>query len=137
MRRALENADLRNGLKYSSLMLEELSTEMLNPKNYYILWMAIFDYMRELETYFKEDFRRGRKMVDIYEAVQHSPNLIPRIYLMITAGSVYIQSHEDNSEMILNDLMEMMKAVQNPVRGLFLRYYFLKFCKDRLPDTAS
>jgi vacuolar protein sorting-associated protein 35 len=31
----------------------------------------------------------------------------------------------------------MMKAVQNPLRGLFLRYYFLKMCKDRLPDTGS
>ena len=30
-----------------------------------------------------------------------------------------------------------MKAVQNPLRGLFLRYYFLKMCKDRLPDTGS
>lgn len=33
--------------------------------------------------------------------------------------------------------MDMMKAVQNPLRGLFLRYYFLKMCKDRLPDTGS
>ena len=31
----------------------------------------------------------------------------------------------------------MTKAVQNPLRGLFLRYYFLKMCKDRLPDTGS
>jgi len=31
----------------------------------------------------------------------------------------------------------MLKAVQNPLRGLFLRYYFLKMCKDRLPDTGS
>ena len=30
-----------------------------------------------------------------------------------------------------------MQAVQNPLRGLFLRYYFLKMCKDRLPDTGS
>lgn len=31
----------------------------------------------------------------------------------------------------------MMRAVQNPLRGLFLRYYFLKMCKDRLPDSGS
>lgn len=29
------------------------------------------------------------------------------------------------------------QAVQHPLRGLFLRYYFLKLCKDRLPDTGS
>jgi len=76
-------------------------------------------------------------MVDVYEAVQHAPEIIPRLYLLITAGSVYIQSHETGSEKILDDIISMMKAVQNPLRGLFLRYYFLKMCKDRLPDTGS
>jgi len=38
---------------------------------------------------------------------------------------------------ILSDLIESIKAVQHPLRGLFLRYYFLKLCKDRLPDTGS
>jgi hypothetical protein len=46
MRRALDNADLRNGLKHASLMLTELKTSLLSPRNYYILFMAIFDYMR-------------------------------------------------------------------------------------------
>lgn len=46
MRRALDNADLRAGLKHSSLMLTELKTSALSPRNYYILFMAIFDYMR-------------------------------------------------------------------------------------------
>ena len=46
MRRALENADLRRGLKFSSEMLAELKTSVLTPRNYYILFMAIFDYMR-------------------------------------------------------------------------------------------
>jgi vacuolar protein sorting-associated protein 35 len=31
----------------------------------------------------------------------------------------------------------MIKSVQHPTRGLFLRYYFLKMCKDRLPDKDS
>ena len=76
-------------------------------------------------------------MIDLYEAVQHAPNIIPRLYLLITVGSVYIQSHEGGSDKILNDIIQMMKSVQNPLRGLFLRYYFLKMCKDRLPDTKS
>lgn len=51
MRKALENADLKNGLKYSSLMLAELKTSLLSPRNYYILFMAIFDYMRGKTNY--------------------------------------------------------------------------------------
>ncbi len=85
--------------------------------------------MRELESYFKEEYRRGRKMNDLYESVQHATSLIPRLYLLITVGSVYIQTHEVGANKILTDLLEMIKAVQHPLRGLFLRYYFLKMCK--------
>lgn len=46
MRKALENADLRKGLKFSSEMLSQLKTSALTPRNYYILFMTIFDYMR-------------------------------------------------------------------------------------------
>ena len=31
----------------------------------------------------------------------------------------------------------MTKGVQHPVRGLFLRYYLNKMCKDKLPDSNS
>jgi vacuolar protein sorting-associated protein 35 len=46
MRKSLENADLRKGLKFASQMLAELKTSALDPRNYYILFMTIFDYMR-------------------------------------------------------------------------------------------
>jgi vacuolar protein sorting-associated protein 35 len=49
-------------------------------------------------------------MVDLYEAVQHAPQLIARLYLLITVGSVYIQSHEDGSHKILEDLIEMLRV---------------------------
>ena len=140
MRKALEQLNLRDGLRYGSQMLEELGVResvQLNPKNYYILFMQIFDELRTLEQYFKDEYRRGRKMMDLYESVQHATKLIPRLYLLITVGSVYIQTHEVGAKEILLDLLEMIKAVQHPTRGLFLRYYFLKLCKDRLPDKDS
>ena len=49
MVQALENAKLRDALRYSSIMLSELRTSLLSPKNYYILFMQIFDEMRVLE----------------------------------------------------------------------------------------
>lgn len=73
----------------------------------------------------------------LYEEVQKAPKLIPRLYLLITAGSVYIKTRELGAKAILMDLLEMIKAVQHPTRGLFVRYYFLKMCKDKLPDTDS
>ena len=137
MRQAIENAKLRDVLKHASNMLNELKAEKLSPKNYYILFMQVFDELRVLETGIKEEYKRGRRMSDLYENVQHAGGLIPRLYLLITVGSIYISTHEIAAKDILSDLMEMMKGVQHPIKGLFLRYYFLKLCKDRLPDKGS
>lgn len=97
-------------MKHAAEMLEELKTSALSPKNYYALWMAIFADMRELEKYFKEEAKRGRKMKELYSSVQQSPFLISRLYLLITVGSVYIQSHEEGSKLILGDIIEMMRV---------------------------
>lgn len=51
--------------------------------------------------------------MDVYEAVQHAPEIIPRLYLLITAGSVYIQSHEAGADKILDDIISMMKVARD------------------------
>jgi len=63
--------------------------------------------------------------------------VIPRLYLLITVGAVYIETHEISAKEIISDLLEMVKGVQHPMRGLFLRYYLLKMIKDKLPDTNN
>jgi len=56
---------------------------------------------------------------------------------MITAGSVYIKSQQAKAKDVLADLLEMVKGVQHPQRGLFLRYFLAQKCKDKLPDVGS
>ncbi len=41
MKRALDNSNLKDALKYSSNMLCELRTGLLSPKNYYELYMMV------------------------------------------------------------------------------------------------
>jgi vacuolar protein sorting-associated protein 35 len=38
---------------------------------------------------------------------------------------------------ILNDMVEMIKGVQHPMRGLFLRNYLTIISKNKLPDVGS
>ena len=137
MVRALDGNNMREGLKHSSNMLCELRTSSLSPRSYYELYMKVFDELRHLETFFMEEYRKGRKMADLYEKVQHAGNIVPRLYLLITVGSVYIQTKEQPAKDILKDLIEMVKGVQQPMRGLFLRYYLNKCCKDKLPDIGN
>ncbi len=100
--------------------------------------MRIFNEMEELENAFIEaKTKKGRHMSDVYEVVQQAPGVLQRLYLMVTAGSAFIASREAGPREILKDLIEMVKAVQHPVRGLFLRYFMLKKLKNRLPDKGS
>jgi len=97
----------------------------------------VADEMRHLEQYFYDEMGRGRRMVELYELVQHAGNIVPRLFLLITVGSVYIRSKEAPARDILKDLVEMCRGVQQPMRGLFLRNYLLQCARDKLPDVGS
>ena len=99
--------------------------------------MTVFDELTFLENHFVEEKRNGRKMAELYESVQHAAHIVPRLYLMITVGSAYIKTKEAKASYVLKDLLDMVKGVQQPTRGLFLRFYLLKTMKDLLPDKGS
>ncbi|XP_064640905.1 vacuolar protein sorting-associated protein 35-like [Lineus longissimus] len=137
MKRCLDKGKLMDGLKHASNMLSELRTSMLSPKSYYELYMAISDELRHLELYLVDEFQKGRKVSDLYELVQYAGNIVPRLYLLITVGVVYIKSNELSRKDILKDLVEMCRGVQHPLRGLFLRNYLLQCTRNVLPDVES
>ncbi|KAJ3053033.1 Vacuolar protein sorting-associated protein 35, partial [Rhizophlyctis rosea] len=92
MKRCLDNNKLMDALKHCSTMLAELRTSSLTPKNYYELYMSIFDELRHLTTYLYDAHMNGRHhLSDLYELVQYAGNIVPRLYLMITVGSVYMR----------------------------------------------
>ncbi|KAJ8549195.1 hypothetical protein K7X08_032902 [Anisodus acutangulus] len=137
MHRALESNNLKDALKYSAQMLSELRTSRLSPHKYYELYMRAFDELKKLEIFFKEETKRGCSIVEMYELVQHAGNILPRLYLLCTVGSVYIKSKEAPAKDILKDLVEMSRGIQHPLRGLFLRSYLSQVSKDKLPDIGS
>ncbi|RYR51166.1 hypothetical protein Ahy_A06g026210 isoform A [Arachis hypogaea] len=137
MHRALDDNNLRDALKYSSLMLSELRTSRLSPHKYYELYMRAFDELRRLELFFKDESRHGVSIFDLYELVQHAGNVLPRLYLLCTVGSVYLRCKDAPVKDVLKDLVEMCRAVQHPIRGLFLRSYLAQISKDKLPDIGS
>ncbi|KAK3037153.1 hypothetical protein RJ639_031040 [Escallonia herrerae] len=137
MHRALDTNNLKDALKYSAQMLSELRTSRLSPHKYYELYMRAFDELRKLEMFFREEAKRGCSTIELYELVQHAGNILPRLYLLCTVGSVYIKSKEAPAKDVLKDLVEMCRGIQHPVRGLFLRSYLSQVTKDKLPDIGS
>eukprot|EP01102_Stenamoeba_stenopodia_P015762 TRINITY_DN5417_c0_g1_i1.p1 TRINITY_DN5417_c0_g1~~TRINITY_DN5417_c0_g1_i1.p1 ORF type:complete len:782 (-),score=196.58 TRINITY_DN5417_c0_g1_i1:138-2483(-) len=137
MKRCLDNNKLMDALKHASNLVGTLRTGLLSPKNYYDLYILAFDQLRHLESYLSEEKKKGERMSKLYELVQYAGNILPRLYLLITVGSVYIKSKEAPAKDVLKDLVEMCRGVQHPTRGLFLRNYLSEMTKDKLPDTGS
>lgn len=137
MKRAMDSDQLRDALKHASNLICELRTSHLTPKNYYELYMQVFQEMQHLSNFFNDRSRHGRKMMDLYESVQHAGNILPRMYLLSTVGASYIKSKEAPAKEILKDMSELTKGVQHPIRGLFLRYYLSQMVKDKLPDSGT
>ncbi|XP_022971465.1 vacuolar protein sorting-associated protein 35A-like [Cucurbita maxima] len=137
MHRSLDSNNLKDAMKYSSQMLSELRSSKLSPHKYYDLYMRAFDELRKLENFFMEETKRGGSIIDLYEHVQHAGNILPRLYLLCTMGSVYIKSKEAPAKYILKDLVEMCRGIQHPLRGLFLRSYLSQISRDKLPDIGS
>lgn len=87
--------------------------------------------------FFRDETARGCSIAELYELVQHAGNILPRLYLLCTIGSVYIKSKDVAAKDILKDLVEMCRAVQHPLRGLFLRSYLAQVTRDKLPSIGS
>ncbi|KAK7221878.1 hypothetical protein V2G26_009881 [Clonostachys chloroleuca] len=133
MRKCLETpGKLMDALKCCSTLVSELRTSSLGPKQYYELYMAVFDALRYLSVHLRENHPVNH-LADLYELVQYAGNIIPRLYLMITVGTAYMSIADAPVKELMKDMMDMSRGVQHPIRGLFLRYYLSGQARDFLP----
>lgn len=137
MKRAIDGDKTELVFDHAMEMLRELNTDLLSPKSYYELYMKVQEELRELEDYLSSLQRNGRSMSELYEHVQSCVRVVPRLYLLCCVGGVYISSQDAPAKDILTDLVEIIKGVQHPMRGLFLRNYLTQVTKNRLPDSGS
>lgn len=71
LKRCLEQDQIMEALKAASSMLAELRTSSLGPKQYYELYMSVFDSLRYLSNYLYEAHTEGKHhLADLYELVQ-------------------------------------------------------------------
>ncbi|KAK3045697.1 retromer complex subunit Vps35, partial [Teratosphaeriaceae sp. CCFEE 6253] len=68
--------------------------------------MSIFDALRHLSVYLR-DSHPVNHLADLYELVQYAGNVVPRLYLMITVGTVYMSIPDAPVKEIMKDMMEM------------------------------
>ncbi|KAJ4257408.1 retromer complex subunit Vps35 [Fusarium torreyae] len=137
MRKCLDTpGKLMDALKCCSTLVSELRTSSLGPKQYYELYMSVFDALRYLSVHLRETHPVNH-LADLYELVQYAGNIVPRLYLMITVGTAYMAIEDAPVKELMKDMMDMSRGVQHPIRGLFLRYYLSGQARDFLPTTES
>mmetsp|Transcript_118293 Transcript_118293/g.341957 ORF Transcript_118293/g.341957 Transcript_118293/m.341957 type:complete len:1440 (+) Transcript_118293:219-4538(+) len=142
------------------------STTALSPKNYYELHLRALEELPTLEDYLlgvaqgnhappspgmmtpgpnmyqqqqppqMAEEKISYTMKELYDCVQYCPNVLSRLYLQICAASALIRSGEVGARWVLKDMIQAVKCVQNPVRGLFLRHYLLQAFRDKLPNES-
>lgn len=138
MKRQLDKYQLMEALKFTSSMLQELRSPNWSPKQYYELYILIFDSLSILSEYLIENHPKRHHLADLYELVQYAGNVIPRLYLMITVGTCYLHFETGTTRQeILKDMIEMARGIQNPIRGLFIRYFISQRTKEFLLEDDN
>lgn len=134
MKRSVETDNAKDCLRYANNMLVQLKNDNLSPKDYYMLFQKVFDELSWLQNNF---LTQKKKKSNMYEVVQYANSIIPRLYLMVTVGAFQMGNSETPIIECMKDMLAMIKGVQHPCRGLFLRYYFLKIVKDKVEDNEQ
>lgn len=120
-----------------AIMLGELRTSHLTPKVYYELYTSVLPHLLTFSSFLSNLAREGTPVAELYEGVQRTAHVLPRLYLMIAAGSVYIRTNQAPASVVMEDLLSHIKAVQHPARGLFLRAFLIQSLKDYLPPLMQ
>mmetsp|Transcript_84420 Transcript_84420/g.149339 ORF Transcript_84420/g.149339 Transcript_84420/m.149339 type:complete len:848 (-) Transcript_84420:44-2587(-) len=138
LRKAVEQADLESALRHALCLANELRSSQLTPSNYYKLYALVFWELQHLASFVQDTEAHGRTLEEVYEIVQYEGNALPRLYMLVTVGMLRMQKVGDvPPDDILEDLSSMLDAVQEPIRGLFLRYYLLQVVKEKLHCLQS
>ena len=131
---SIEKKITRQVLKCSSEILSQLKTEILPLKSYNQLFKSIFDYILQIQSYFRNDIKNGRNSLDLYNAVQQCVSALPRAYLQIIVGSIILENNSLDKKEILEDLLEACNNIKHPIKGLFLRYFLIKILNNYFTD---
>ncbi|KAH0477278.1 MAG: hypothetical protein KVP17_003022 [Porospora cf. gigantea B] len=124
--RAIRGKSLKDVLKVCNQLLGLLrhSDEMLC-EEYFRIYEGVFVELQHVIGFLRET--TSRPFEELYEVVQHAGNVLPRLYMLATVASL----PEEASPELFCDIIEMLKGVQHPMRGIFLRYYFFQCIRDK------
>lgn len=134
MNRSFDEGDKKKALDEAKLMLEPMKTKDLYPTMYYELYQIILGNLSRLSTLFCDrDFFSDREIAELYEVIQYTSGIIERLYLLFSLAPAFIERGHAKVIEVLDDLSVMVRGVQDPTRGLFIRHFLVHILKGKLP----
>lgn len=138
MNRQFDENKNDEAIKYATLMLEDMKTNLLTPVHYNELYQIVLSELSRLALNFQdEQIFTKRQVAELYETLQYTPSIVPRLYLLFTVAPAFIKAGHATANDVMRDLIEMARGVQHPTRALFLRHFLLHILKDVLPDEGN
>ena len=137
MKKQLDELNMDEALTHAATMLQHLQKAYYTPKEYNELYLTVTDELRMVDVMLKDAFEKDSGMAsgEMYEKVQYNSSILPRMYLMVTVGTAMVKTQPELTKAVLDDLVEMSRGVQHPLRGIFLRNYLLQSMRQILPDS--
>jgi vacuolar protein sorting-associated protein 35 len=138
MKRQFDEGKVDQGLAYATEMLQAMKTSVLNPVHYNELYQLVLSELSVLALNFQDSqFFSSRRVAELYETIQYTPAIVPRLYLLFTVAPAFIKAGHARARDVMRDLIELARGVQHPTRALFLRHFLLHIIKDQLPDAQN
>ncbi|KAH0792263.1 Vacuolar protein sorting-associated protein 35 [Histomonas meleagridis] len=140
MNRSFDEGKVPEALQHAKLMLEDMRTNTLCPIHYDEIYQHALNQLSSLALTFQDPEHHlfsVRRIAELYEELQYTENIVPRLYLLFTLAPAFIKCGHAKACDVMRDLIEMARGVQHPTRALFLRHYLLHVMKDVLPDAKN
>ncbi|CCE61368.1 hypothetical protein TPHA_0A02870 [Tetrapisispora phaffii CBS 4417] len=123
--RALKNDLLIEAIRHCAKALKILRSSHIPLPLYFEFYTLIDEKCLSVLSRYLTEAQKTNKvdLNEVYTIIQYTGNILPRLYLLITVGKCFLKSNPEYRIEILKDLAEMTRGEQDPIRGIFLRYY--------------
>jgi len=136
--RSLDLGQVGTAVDFASKLIEVLKTSQLTPRNYYTTYHAVSTTLLQISVSIRDEDKFPNYLIsELYETVQYQSGCMQRLYLMITIAPELARRKIIRVVDLLDDLSDMTRAAQDPIRALFMRHYLLSIFKQYLPDTSA
>ena len=138
MNRNVDLVKLDEAIDHAAQLIGPLRTSELTPENYYTIYHVATTSLFAFSTGIADRAKiENRQIAEMYEVCQYKMECLTRLYLMIVIGKELAVRGVVRITDMLEDLMDMTRGAQDPIRALFLRHFFVSIFKQDLPDKTQ